>query len=99
MIKYGNITETITRSIAVMYKCDCCGKETTEEMEYAVMSHEGWGVDSEDSYSNKEYCSNKCYVELAKKFLVDPRYARYKGANFDGMLSEKLRVLIDYKGN
>lgn len=95
---YEKVTETITHSKVVKFKCDSCGKETTEEMKVARMSHEGWGGDSGDSYSTKEYCSDECYIELAKKFLIDPRYVNYRGANFDGIDIYNLRVLINYKG-
>lgn len=95
---YEHVTETITRSIAVKFKCDCCGEEQTNRMNSVTMNHNSWGNDSIDSYTTKDYCSDNCYAKLAKDFLEDDNYCYYETSVFDDIEIEKLRVLINYKG-
>lgn len=67
--------QTVTKTVIVGYRCDRCGKEDKEAINWVEMhhGHGGWGNDSCDSVEHFDLCSPKCYLEQLRESADDMR--------------------------
>lgn len=70
--------------------CDCCGKESRNEMEHNTWfhvnaHHSEWGNDSIDSYEWYDICSSQCYIDKMIAIFLKMRYWKNYSAEIFGL--------------